>query len=276
MSVLLPISLMLMQVGIDPRGGQVPGVPEELRDRPPRKATPDTPTPAPPPARLTQCLDAVRAGSAEALEEARAWFAAAKGIEQANAGHCLGAAQVEMGSFLAAADSFAAAREAVPVASRAYRTRLALLSAAAALEGGEASRALETVERAKADDGADARLRADVAVEQARALVALGRTQEAAAALRDARALDPQDELAWLLSATLSRRQGDLASAQAEIERAATLAPRDPAVGLEAGVIAVLAGNDAAARKSFHSVVSLAPESEEAARAKAYLAQLPQ
>ena len=78
----------------------------------------------------------------------------------------------------------------------------------------------------------------------------------------------------WLLSATLSRRTGDLKSAQAQIETAAGLAPSDPAVGLEAGVIAELAGNDDAARKSWNAVVALAPDGSEATSAKAYLAQI--
>jgi Flp pilus assembly protein TadD len=77
----------------------------------------------------------------------------------------------------------------------------------------------------------------------------------------------------WLLSATLSRRMGDLKSAQAQIETAGALTPKDPAVGLEAGVIAELAGNDAAARKSWNSVVALGPDTPEAQAAKGYLAE---
>lgn len=274
MSALLPFALMLMQVGIDPNGGQVPGIPEELRNRPPRKATPDAPAPAPPPARLTQCLETVRAGPAGALEGAESWFASAQGAERAQAGHCLGVAQAETGAFATAAASFAAAREAAPAVNTIYRARLGTLAGNAALAAGDPARALAVLDAAKMDAGASAPLLADVAVERARALVALNRPAEAALALGEARAADPNDGQAWLLSATLSRRQGDLAAAQAQIERAAALDPRDPAVGLEAGVIAALAGNDAAARRSFDSVVALAPDSEEAAQARAYLAQL--
>jgi Flp pilus assembly protein TadD len=78
----------------------------------------------------------------------------------------------------------------------------------------------------------------------------------------------------WLLSATLSRRLGDLTVAQAQIETAATLDGNDPAIALEAGVIAELAGNEDAARKSWQSVVAVAPSSPEATSAKAYLAQI--
>jgi Flp pilus assembly protein TadD len=84
----------------------------------------------------------------------------------------------------------------------------------------------------------------------------------------------PDDAQAWLLSATLSRRTGDLGTAQAQIERAAALEPRDPAIGLEAGVIAALGGRDDTARKSFESVVAAAPDSPQGTAAKQYLAQL--
>jgi Flp pilus assembly protein TadD len=92
--------------------------------------------------------------------------------------------------------------------------------------------------------------------------------------LAEARQANPKNPDAWLLSATLSRRQGKLAEAQAQIEQAGSLEPRDPAIGLEAGVIAVLSGRDAAARKSWESVVAAVPESDAARTATGYLAQL--
>ena len=120
----------------------------------------------------------------------------------------------------------------------------------------------------------DAELAGDIATDRAQALVGLGLLDDAGAALADARRDAPQSSDAWLLSATLSRRQGKLADAQAQIESAAALAPSDPAVGLEAGVIAALGGRDDAARQSFNSVLSLAPNSPQAATARSYLAQL--
>ena len=84
----------------------------------------------------------------------------------------------------------------------------------------------------------------------------------------------PDNAQAWLLSATLSRRDGDLATAQTRIERAAMLAPLDPAIGLEAGLIAALGGRDEAARRSWQSVIEAVPGSAEAATAQGYLDQL--
>ena len=122
----------------------------------------------------------------------------------------------------------------------------------------------------------DASLGADIATDRARALVGLGSLDEAADALANARRNVPQNPDTWLLSATLSRRQGKLEEAQSEIQTAAALAPSDPAVGLEAGLIAALGGHDDAARQSWRSVMELAPTAPEAAVAKDYLAQLDQ
>ncbi len=96
----------------------------------------------------------------------------------------------------------------------------------------------------------------------------------AAAALAAARTADPANSQAWLLSATLSRRQGKLGEAQTQIERAALLMPVDPEIGLEAGVIAVLGGRDEAARRSWESVIRAAPGSGFAKTAQGYLDQL--
>lgn len=276
MSLLLPIALMAMQVGIDPRTGSVPGVPPELRDRPPRGAAPAArarePVSLPP--RLIACLEGVKAAPASAVEDAEAWLVSARGGERAQAGHCLGVAQAETGAWTAAAASFAAARDAVPAGNHIYRARLGTLAGNAALAAGDGDRALVLLEGARTDAGDTAALRADVEIIRARALVSLDRPADARLALGEARAARPEDGEAWLLSATLSRRENDLVTAQSQIERAAALSPRDPAIGLEAGVIAALAGQHTAARRSFESVIALAPDSDEAIVARAYLAQL--
>jgi tetratricopeptide (TPR) repeat protein len=146
----------------------------------------------------------------------------------------------------------------------------------AALAGGDTQAALAVLDVAHADAEAanDKPLAGDIAIDRARALVALGRDGDAATALAEARAALPANPQAWLLSATLSRRMGKLAEAQAEIEKAAELLPIDPDIGLEAGVIAVLSGREEAARKSWQSVIDAAPKSDAAATARGYLAQL--
>jgi tetratricopeptide (TPR) repeat protein len=208
---------------------------------------------------------------------AQAWLAeGAKGPgERAEANLCLGLAQSRLGAWGEAETAFLAGRDAAG-ADRMLRARLGAMAGNAALAAGADARALAALDGAKADAAplGDAGLSAGIALDRARALVGLKRPDEAGAALAEARAATPDNAEAWLLSATLSRRQGKLAEAQAQIVRAAELLPIDPAIGLEAGVIAMLAGHQEAARKSWASVVTAAPDSAEAATAKGYLAQL--
>ena len=95
-----------------------------------------------------------------------------------------------------------------------------------------------------------------------------------AAALAQARTLDPQSPFAWLLSATLARRLGKLDEAQGYIETAAALSPDYPEIGLEAGVIAMMAGRREAAEASWRSAIALDPNSDAATSAREYLAQV--
>ena len=117
-------------------------------------------------------------------------------------------------------------------------------------------------------------LSGEIAVDRARAFVALQRLYDARIALDDALAINPASSDAWLYSATLARRMAKLPLAQQHSEKAAEINPVEPAIGLEAGVIAVLSGRDDTARKSWNSVIAAAPDSAEAAQAKGYLAQL--
>lgn len=272
LSLLLPLSLMLMQAGIDPRGGQVPGVPEELRNRPPRGA-PQEARPAARPA-IEVCLTTAASDPAKARALAAEWVARTTGAQRATGRHCLGVAAGNAGDWAAASAAFLAARE--DASDARFRARMGLLAGSALLAQDRPADALTALDAARTDASGDVAIGGEIALDRAVALVALERVGEAGIALTEARRLIPNSPAAWLLSATLARRQGDLANAQAQIERAAALDPRDPAIGLEAGVIAALGGNDAAARKSFESVIAAAPESAEAATARGYLAQLPQ
>lgn len=270
MTLLLPLSLMLMQVGIDPRGGQVPGVPDELRDRPPRGATTEARTATRP--AIDVCLTTAESDPAKARALAEEWVRRTEGAQRATGRHCLGVAAGNAGDWAAASAAFLAAREDADDAR--FRARMGLLAGSALLAQDKPAEALGALDAARSDAAGDTVLDGEIAIDRAVALVALERAGEADAALVEARRLLPDGAAAWLLSATLARRQGDLATAQSRIERAATLDPRDPSIGLEAGVIAALRGQDAAARQSFESVIAAAPDSEQAATAKTYLAQL--
>lgn len=226
--------------------------------------------------KLDQCLSQAKDDPAAAEDLAHAWLGAAKGSGRAEPGQCLGVALSGQGQWGDAAAAFMAARGDTPASERGNLARLAAMAGNAWLAQGKPDAALTALDLAHGDAlGAnDPHLAAQLSIDRARALVQLKREGDAAAALAEARSGAAEDPQAWLLSATLSRRQNKLAEAQQQIEQAATLAPLDPEVGLEAGVIAALGGRDAAARQSFQSVIKAAPDGEAAKRAQQYLDQL--
>ena len=144
----------------------------------------------------------------------------------------------------------------------------------AAIAVGEMDVALDSLNKALAATALVAAERADIEIDRARALVILNQNAEAEAALTTARGLASENATAWLLSATLARRENKLPDALGFIQTAAALAPRDPAVALEAGNIAIAAGDDASARKQWEQVLAIAPNSRQATSAKAQLAAL--
>jgi tetratricopeptide (TPR) repeat protein len=234
---------------------------------------------APPPVeqdRLTLCLEEARRDPATAITTADAWLAEAFGAGQALPQQCLGQAYVSLLRWDAAYAAFIAGRDALAETARPERARLGAMAGNAALAEEKYDTALAALDTALGDAtmAADAPLAGTISADRARALVGLGRTDEAAAALEHARTNAPQNADVWLLSATLSRRLDDLDVARGQIETAAALAPEDPAVALEAGVIAALSGDDETARRSWNAVVAIAPDSLEAATAGAYLKQL--
>jgi tetratricopeptide (TPR) repeat protein len=278
------VSLLLalaLQVGPNPLGGAMPGD-DLVRDRPARPGAPveaeaEAEAPLDPTsAWLAGCLGALGEDPARAHAMAQIRRSETTGADRVLANHCLGTAASALGLWEDARTAFTAAREETPEGEPRPRARFAALAGAAALAGGDAAGAERLLALAESDARAarSALLEAIAATDRARALVALGRSEEALAALGNATTLAPMRSEGWLLKATLLRRLERLGEAQGAIEQAVTLAPANPDIGLEAGVIAVLAGRDAAARASWQSVIDLAPDSPAAAIARDYLAQL--
>jgi tetratricopeptide (TPR) repeat protein len=268
MSLLLPF-VMLMQVGPDPH--VYPQAP--LPAITPRR---DVARPAPPLDMMGECLARGRNDPDLGIAYARDWLARAPTAEaRAQPNQCLGLLLSRQGDFPGAQNAFAAAVEVIPPGEAAGAVPVMAMAGNAAMASGDNAGAIDWFDRALAvRDYDDHPGRGAILADRARALVALGRTAEAGAALTEARNEAPGDAGVFLLSATLARRDHQLPVAQGFIETAAALNPRDPAIGLEAGVIAVLSGHDAAARKSWNSVIVAAPDSEEAQTARGYLAQL--
>lgn len=233
-------------------------------------------TPTPKPSRTDECVATAQGDALAGIDAATAWRDSAKPEELPFANYCLGLGLTRVGRFAEATAAFIAARDATPATQRLQRARIGAMAGNAALADGDAGPALDLLDTAHgfALTAGDQRLGGEIALDQARAFVALGRQGEAAMALDEACLTIPDNAAAWLLSATLSRRMGKLAEAQARIERAASLMPIDPEIGLEAGVIAVLSGRDEAARRSWQSVLTAAPGSDAARTAQGYLDQL--
>ena len=280
MSLLLAL---LLQVGPDPMGGAMPSD-DLVRDRPPRenvvRADAQEQTEQqilnPTSAWLQSCLDQIGADPARAHTMAQIRRSQTTGTDRVLANHCLGTAASALGLWDDARSAFLNARAETPADEIRARARFGMMAGNAALASGDTAGALGLLGEAEGEarTAGSAPLQALAAIDRARALVALGRGEEALAALETATSLAPESAEGWLLKATLLRRLERLEPAQTAIETAARLAPTNPDIGLEAGVIAVLGGRDAAARQSWQSVIDLQPESLAAGAAKSYLEQL--
>ncbi|MCL4673118.1 MAG: tetratricopeptide repeat protein [Sphingomonadaceae bacterium] len=264
---------LLLQVGPNPALSPPPAVPEELveqrRIRRERQPAPLAIVGTDP---VQACAARAEADPTGAADTARSALARSSGMDRATAGHCLALALSAQELWPEAASALAGARAALPDGNGEYAARLSLAEAASWLAVGDAEAALQVLDTAGVEQGSP--LASMIAVDRSRALVALGRLDEAAAALAQARLANPDNDEAWLLSATLSRRMGQLDLAQQQIERAAILRPAGPEIALEAGVIAVLAGRDEAALRSWQSVLESAPGTPAALTAADYIAQL--
>ncbi len=285
LALLLPLLAQAGVTGSAPGNG--PALPQAPISIPRRKGaavatTPQTTIPAGKPgtaqsAQLQNCLKLAMDNPSDAIDEAEGWLTAAKSMsDRAGAKQCKGLALTEQGSWSEAAALFLAAREDTLANEPGERARLGALAGNALLASGDTNAGLDALDHAHGDAHAasDSKLNGVIQIDRARALVALGRIEEASSALDEARYELPDNHQAWLLSATLSRRQGKLVQAQRQIERAAALMPVDPEIGLEAGVIAVLAGRDQSARLSWQSAIKAAPGSLTAKTAQGYLDQL--
>lgn len=226
-------------------------------------------TPGGDPARFAACTRLIRADPAAALAQAQDWAAKSREVP---ARHCLGLAFVANERWAPAATAFEAAAEE---AGRTRDGRVAdLLSQAgnARLAAGDAAAARADLDRALALPTLAGPMRGEAWMDRARADVALGDEKAGRADLDRALGLVPQDPFAWLLSATLARRQNDLARADKDIAEAVRLAGDDPAVMLEQGNIAWSRGAVDAARSAWTRAAQLGPATPAGRTAAAALA----
>ena len=145
----------------------------------------------------------------------------------------------------------------------------------AALAGGDAAKARDDFDATLVRGLPDGVEKGEVHLDRARALVALNDDKGARDSLDIALEQVPQDPLAWLLSATLARRSGELKLAQAHVARAVQLAPDDASVALEEGNIAILTDQEDVARSAWQRAVKLAAQSPAGKAAADNLSRLP-
>ena len=190
--------------------------------------------------------------------------------------HCMGFAYARSERWAPAMVAFEqAADEAERNGDMAQSARLWAQAGNAALAAGDAAKARTSFDAALARGLPDGIEKGEIHLDRARALVALGDGKEARESLDVALGQVPQDPLAWLLSATLARRSGELKLAQTHIARAVQLSPDDASVALEEGNIAVLTDHDDVARSAWQRAAKLAPQSPAGKAAADNLTRLP-
>jgi len=222
------------------------------------------------PARIAACRSLIGSDPKAAVEQATAWADRDKSVP---ARQCLGLAFAAAERWVAAE---AALAQAAAQADPQHDPRAANYwsqAANAALAADQPAKAREDLDHALAVPNLPSTLAGEAWVDRARADVALEQLPQARTDLDKGLALVSQDPFAWLLSATLARRQSDLTRAQKDIAIALKAAPNDPAVELEAGNIAAAAGQTDAARAAWTRAAQIDPSDPAAKTAIALLNQ---
>lgn len=231
--------------------------------------------PAVPPApvadpRYKTCLDLAINDPAAARDMAERYRLSGGG---AKARECLGLAYAREENWRSAAMTFEQAAHDAAAASDPLATRFWAQAGNAWLAVGEPVKAHAALDAALQPGTLTGQDRGEALLDRARALVAAGQLAGARTDLDAALEVVPADPLAWLLSATLARRMGDMPRARGDIAEALQRSADDASVQLEAGNIAATDGDADGAKAAWTQAVKLAPGSPMAADARKALAQ---
>jgi tetratricopeptide (TPR) repeat protein len=221
-------------------------------------------------ARFQRCAALATTAPERGLADASAWALAGGGFL---ARQCEGLAYANQRNFTGAGGALEAAARAAEVARDARAASLWAQAGNAWLAAGEPLKAKAALDAALAAGTLSGLALGEAYLDRARAAVAAGNDGPARADLDRALVHAKDDPLAWLLSATLARRTGDLARAKVDIGEALARAEDDAAVQLEAGNVAALSGDEPGARTAWSRAATLGGASEVAASARAALAQ---
>lgn len=220
--------------------------------------------------RFEACTALIKSDPKAALDQAGQWAALSVDVP---AQQCLGLALVAAGRWAPAAVTFEQAAKEAELRRDGRAAALWTQAGNAALASDDPGRARDDLDRALALPTLPDAMRGEAWIDRARADVALDDLTLARSDLDSGLKLVPEDPFAWLLSATLARRQNDLPRAEKEIEEALKRAPDDASVAYEAGNIAAARGAIDAARLAWQQAVKLAPDEPAGKAAAAELAQ---
>lgn len=196
------------------------------------------PAPSTEEARFTACAALAQKEPEKAIADATSWRDAGGGLL---ARQCLGLAFVAADRWQPAALAFEQAARDAELARDGRAANLWVQSGNASLAADDAVRARNAFDRALGIGTLTGPLRGEVLVDRARAWVASDNLVMARADLDSALTLVPEDPMAWLLSAALARRQGQLERARLDIAEAAKRAPGELAVIAEQEAITAAA-----------------------------------
>ncbi|WP_242138532.1 tetratricopeptide repeat protein [Sphingomonas sp. TREG-RG-20F-R18-01] len=237
-------------------------------------ATPMGPAPVGPAStertRYEHCLDRANSDPAGAEAEAGQWKLGGGAFL---ASQCLGMAYSREQRWPAASAAFEAAATAAEKAKDARSANYWAQAGNAWLAAGDPSKARTALDAAIASGTLTGLPLGEAHLDRARALVAANDTEGARDDLDRALGEVPADPLAWLLSATLARRDGDMPRARKDIAEALRLGGDDSDVQLEAGNIAAKAGDATNAKAAWQQAVDLRPDSPSGKAAAAALRQ---
>ena len=209
--------------------------------------------------RFEACAALAKSDPAKAATEADSWRTSGGGLP---ARMCLGLAYAEQERWGPAAMAFEQAAREAEIQRDGRAATLWVQAGNAALAGDDPAMARNHFDRALALPVMSDVMRGEVYLDHARAQVAVGDLAAARSDLDHELALVPGDPMAWLLSATLARRQKDVARATRDIAEATKRAPNEAPVAYEEGNIAALAGAMDKARSAWAHAVALAPDSD--------------
>lgn len=186
---------------------------------------------------------------------------------------CSGLAFAQERNWAGAADAFDAAAREAEVAHDARAATYWAQTGNAWLAAGDAIKARAALDAALASGSLVGLALGEVQLDHARALVAADEPEAARTDLDHALVNAGNDPLAWLLSATLARRMGNVPRAKTDIAQALDRSSDDASVQLEAGNIAALARDEAGARGAWGKAVAIAPDTPAGRSAAAALKQ---